>query len=246
MNKLEKITIMGLPFLKIDQQSFVDLLLQRMEQKAKTFVITANPEIVMAANENPTLMEYVHKATYVTADGIGVVKAASLLGGELPGRVTGYDTVISLFSAGKPLKVFLIGAKQETLEKTVENISKDYPHIEIVGAHNGYFDWNNNSIADEVETTKPDLVLLALGVPRQEKWIAENIDRFEHGVFIGVGGTFDAIAGTVKRAPEIWQKLNLEWFYRIALQPSRWKRAMALPKFGLKVLSMKFKGQGLK
>jgi len=237
---------MGVPFLKIDQQNFVKLMLERIEHKEKTFVVTANPEIVMAANENPELMKYIEKSTYVTADGIGVVKAAKILGDELPGRVTGYDTVIALFAAKKPMKVFLLGAQQETLDKTVENINRDYPHIEIVGAHNGFFDWDNNTIAEDMLAAKPDLILVALGVPRQEKWIATHIDAFEHGVFIGVGGTFDGIAGTMKRAPEIWQKMNLEWLYRIAGQPSRWKRALALPKFALKVYAMKFKGQGLK
>jgi len=237
---------MGVPFLKINQQNFVNLMLERIENKEKTFVVTANPEIVMAANENPELKQYIEKATYVTADGIGVVKAAKILGDELPGRVTGYDTVMALFGAKKPMKVYLLGAEQETLDKTVANIKRDFPHIDIVGAHNGFFDWNNNTIAEDMLAAKPDLVLLALGVPRQEKWIANHIDAFEHGVFIGVGGTFDVIAGTVKRAPAIWQKLNLEWLYRIVGQPSRWKRALALPKFALKVFGMKLKGQGLK
>ena len=191
-------------------------------------------------------MKYIEKSTYVTADGIGVVKAAKILGDELPGRVTGYDTVIALFEAKKSMKVFLLGAQQETLDKTVENINRDYPHIDIVGAHNGFFDWDNNTIAEDMLAAKPDLILVALGVPRQEKWIAEHIDAFDHGVFIGVGGTFDVIAGTAKRAPEIFQKLNIEWLYRIVGQPSRWKRALALPRFALTVYGMKFKGQGLK
>ena len=237
---------MGVPFLKIDQEGFVQLLQKRIEQKEKTFVITANPEIVMQANENADLKKYIEKATYVSADGIGVVKAAKLLGSELPGRVTGYDTTVALFEAKIPYKVYLLGAQQETLDKAIENIQATYPHIEIVGSHNGFFDWTKDDIAKEAAAAKPDLMLLALGVPRQEKWIYENIDLFEHGVFMGVGGTFDVLAGTVKRAPMIWQKLNLEWLYRIVGQPTRWKRAMALPKFALKIIGLKIKGQGLK
>ena len=243
---MERLTIMGVPFLKIDQQNFVKLMLDRIENKEKTFVVTANPEIVIAANENPELMKNIRKSTYVTADGIGVVKAAKILGNELPGRVTGFDTVMALFGAKKPMKVFLLGAQQETLDITIKNINRDFPHINIVGSHNGFFDWENNTIAEEMLAAKPDLILVALGVPRQEKWIANHIDAFEYGVFIGVGGTFDAIAGTMKRAPIIWQKLNLEWLYRVAGHPSRWKRALALPRFALKVIGMKLKGQGLK
>jgi N-acetylglucosaminyldiphosphoundecaprenol N-acetyl-beta-D-mannosaminyltransferase len=243
---MERVTIMNVPFLKIDQNGFVQLMTERIEHKEKTFVITANPEIVMQANENPELMKYIEKATYVSADGIGVVKAAKILGSELPGRVTGYDTMMALLRQGKPYKIFLIGAQQATLEKTIANIEKDFPHIEIVGSHNGFFDWNNNEIAKDVQAAEPDLVFLALGVPRQEKWIYENLEQFNHGVFIGVGGSFDVIAGTVKRAPVIWQKLNLEWLYRLLSQPTRWRRMLALPRFALKVFSMKRKGQVIK
>jgi len=87
-------------------------------------------------------------------------------------------------------------------------------------------------------------VFVALGVPRQEKWITENLDKFSKGVFIGVGGSFDVIAGTVKRAPVIWQKLNLEWLYRLLRQPSRFIRMLVLPRFALKVFSLKLRGQG--
>lgn len=237
---------MGVPFIHTDQQQFVQLLAQRIEQKEKTFVITANPEIVMKANEDATFMNYIRKATYVSADGIGVVKAAQLLGDSLPGRVTGYDTMVQLLSIGnkKRYKVFLLGAKKETLDKTVENIKKTYPNVDIVGAQDGYFDWANNDIAERIAQTKPDLVFVALGVPRQEKWIAEHIDHFSHGVFIGIGGSFDVIAGTVKRAPVIWQKLNLEWLYRLLKQPSRFGRMLALPRFALKVFKLKLTGQG--
>ncbi|WP_332650902.1 WecB/TagA/CpsF family glycosyltransferase [Lysinibacillus sp. 54212] len=245
---MRHVTVMGVPFLHTDQQGFSSLLINRIEGKEKTFVITANPEIVMGANENPELMAYIKQATYVCADGIGVVKAAKILGDELPGRVTGYDTMIALLEAGneKRFKIYLLGAQKETLDKTVENIGKTYPNVEVVGYHDGFFDWNSSDIPDEIQSLQPDLVFVALGVPRQEKWISEHIDRFSHGVFIGVGGSFDVIAGTVKRAPVFWQKLNLEWLYRLLKQPSRWKRMLALPRFALKVFALKAKGQGIK
>lgn len=244
---MQHVTIMGVPFLHIDQQGFVDLLAERAEQKEKTFVITANPEIVMQANENPQLMEYVQQATYVCADGIGVVKAASILGASLPGRVTGYDSMVALLERGneKHYKIYLLGAQKSTLEKTVANIERDYPGVDIVGARDGFFDWNDPAVAEEIVAAQPDFIFLALGVPRQEKWIAEHIDLFDHGVFVGVGGSFDVIAGTVERAPEIWQKLNLEWLYRLLKQPSRWKRMLALPRFALKVFGMRLRGQGV-
>ncbi|MFJ7697864.1 WecB/TagA/CpsF family glycosyltransferase [Lysinibacillus fusiformis] len=243
---MRHVTIMGVPFLHISQQGFVDLLVNRIEQQEKTFVVTANPEVVMQANENPTVKGYLNQATYICADGIGVVKAAQILGDSLPERVTGYDTMVKLLEVGqqKHFKVYLLGAQKETIEKTIANIHKDYPNVEVVGYHDGFFDWNTNHIADDIAALQPDLVFVALGVPRQEKWITENLDKFSKGVFIGVGGSFDVIAGTVKRAPVIWQKLNLEWLYRLLRQPSRFIRMLVLPRFALKVFSLKLRGQG--
>jgi len=191
-------------------------------------------------------MNYLKQATYICADGIGVVKAAQILGDSLPERVTGYDTMVRLLEVGqqKHFKIYLLGAQKETIEKTVANIHKNYPNVDVVGYHDGYFDWNNNDFAKEIATLQPDLVFVALGVPRQEKWITENLDKFSKGVFIGVGGSFDVIAGTVKRAPVLWQKLNLEWLYRLLRQPSRFGRMLVLPRFALKVFALKFKGPG--
>ncbi|MCA1041637.1 WecB/TagA/CpsF family glycosyltransferase [Bacillus infantis] len=239
----ERVDILGVSFINATQAGFVQKLVQDIEKNEKAFVVTANPEIVMKAVEEPEYKTLIDKATYVTADGIGVVKAAGMLGRPLPERVTGYDTMVSLLEHGneKKFRIYLLGAQQETLDKAAANIRRDYPGIEIAGSHNGFFDWSSSEIQDEIARTEPDLVFVALGVPRQEKWIAENIDRFQKGVFIGVGGSFDVIAGTVERAPEIWQKANLEWFYRLIKQPSRWKRMLALPRFALKIMSQKAK-----
>ncbi|WAA12135.1 WecB/TagA/CpsF family glycosyltransferase [Fervidibacillus halotolerans] len=238
------VNIMGIPFFYTDQSSFIQLLDERIQQKKRTFVVTANPEIVMKAKEDADFKNTILQATYITADGIGIVKAAKLLKDPLPGRVTGFDTMMGLLQVAneKRYKIFLLGAKQETLDKVVEKIKTNYPGIQIVGARNGYFDWKQNDIIDQVIDAKPDITFVALGVPKQEQWIAENIHRVESGVMMGVGGSFDAIAGTVKRAPEIWQKLNLEWLYRLIQQPSRWRRMLALPRFALEVIVEKMKG----
>lgn len=238
---LEHVDILGVPFVRVTRLQFVNQLKNHINSQQKAFVITANPEIVMKANEEPDYMRVVNQATYVTADGIGVVKAAKLLSTPLPERVAGYDTMIDLLELANHhhYRVYLLGAEQGTLEKAVRKINADYPYLEIVGSHNGYFDWKNNHIQLEIAETKPDLIFVALGVPRQENWIAQNIHLFNKGVFLGVGGSFDVLAGGVKRAPEVWQKANLEWFYRLLKQPSRIGRMLALPKFVLKVMSTK-------
>ena len=241
---MNQVTIMNIPFLNINQHDFVSLLDKHIQHDEKVFVVTANPEIVMMANEDSTFMNYLHEATYITADGIGIVKASSLLNSPLPGRVTGYDTMTNLLNVAnnRKYKIYLLGAKNETLMKTIRTISSTYPNIEIVGSHDGYFDWEDNTITEDIKQLKPDITFVALGVPRQEKWIAENFSTFNTGVFICVGGSFDAISGTVKRAPAIWQKLNLEWLYRLLKQPSRWRRMLALPRFIIQILKQKAKG----
>lgn len=239
------VSILGVNFIHSTMKDMVERLTQRMLTNQKGFVVTANPEIVMKALEDPTYKQYVEKADYVTADGIGVVKGAQILGKPLPERVAGYDLMRNLLAVlnEKKLKLYMLGAQEETIEKAVQTIKNDYPGLQLAGYHHGFFDWNDPAIINEVKATQPDLILVALGVPKQEKWIAEHIDQVEKGVFIGVGGSFDVLAGTVRRAPEIWQKLNLEWFYRLLKQPSRWRRMLALPHFALKVFGQKLSGK---
>jgi N-acetylglucosaminyldiphosphoundecaprenol N-acetyl-beta-D-mannosaminyltransferase len=241
---MKHVEIMGIPFINIDQKSFIKTLTNHIDKNEKAFVITANPEIVMKAQEDKELKAITQRATYITADGIGVVKAAQLLNNPLPERVTGYDTMIGLLKEAneKSYKIFLLGAQKETLEKACVNINEKYPNVQIVGRQDGYFNWTDNDIVERIQTASPDLIFVALGVPRQEKWISENINSFGTGVFMGVGGSFDVIAGTVERAPEIWQKMNIEWLYRLVKQPSRWKRMLVLPKFALIIIRQKVKG----
>lgn len=243
---LEHVDILGVPFVRATRSQFVDQLHNHIKSEQKAFVITANPEIVMKANDEPEYMKVVQDATYVTADGIGVVKAAQLLRTPLPERVAGYDTMLDLLELANTnqYRVYLLGAQQETLDMAVRKIEEDYPRLKIAGSHNGFFDWKSGAIKQEIAKARPDLIFVALGVPRQENWIAQNISSFDKGVFIGVGGSFDVIAGTVKRAPVVWQKANLEWFYRLLKQPSRIGRMMALPKFAFKIMSQKVKKIG--
>ncbi|MEC1770267.1 WecB/TagA/CpsF family glycosyltransferase [Schinkia azotoformans] len=239
------VSILGVNFINTNMNDMVERLKERMQSGQKGFVVTANPEIVMKALEDPTYKKYVEKADYVTADGIGVVKGAQILGKPLLERVAGYDLMRNLLTVlnEKKLKLYMLGAQEETIEKAVQTIKVEYPDLEIAGYHHGFFKWEDPAIINEIKETQPDLILVALGMPRQEKWIAEHIDHVEKGVFIGVGGSFDVVAGTVKRAPEVWQKLNLEWFYRLLKQPSRWRRMLALPHFALKVVGQKISGR---
>ncbi len=237
----KKVNILGIPFIHITLQGMVAKLSSHLANKEKAFVVTANPEIALAAHKDKNQKALLAKASYITADGIGVVKAAKMLGTPLPERVTGFDLFISLLEVAneKNYGIYLLGAKDDVLKQTISEINRRYPNVSVVGSHHGFFDWNDKAIEQEIIEKKPDMVFVALGFPRQEKWIGERISQFEKGIFIGIGGSFDVLAGVVKRAPVFWQKLNIEWLYRLLQQPTRWKRMLALPRFAFTILKEK-------
>src|SRR5699024_9412287 len=151
----------------------------------------------------------------------------------------GFDLMVDLLEHADEvgLSCFLLGASEGVNEKTVEYIKKTYQNIRIAGNHHGFFKEDDVSIAELVRESNPDLIFVALGFPKQEYWITNYISSFTKGTFIGVGGSFDVLAGEVKRAPSIWIKLNLEWLYRIVKQPARIFRIMNVFKFiGLSLL----------
>lgn len=195
-------------------------------------VVTPNPEIVMAAREDPQLMEIINSSDIVAADGIGIIYAAKILGRKLPGRVTGIGLSALIFERLAPVhgKVYLFGAKPGVAEAAGENLRKTYPGLEIAGCHDGYFD-DDTEIIRDINACSPDVLLVCLGAPKQEKWMASRKGIVSAKLMMGLGGALDVYAGTVKRAPVFFQKLGLEWLYRVITQPSRFKRILKLPGF---------------
>lgn len=231
------IDILDIPFTCTTQLDFIKQLELDLNKPQPTFIVTANPEIVMFAKKTPSFSNLLKKADYITADGIGIIKASKKLNTPLPERVTGYDILCDLLVLAnkKNFSVYFLGAKEDTLDLAVKNVGENYPNLKIAGSHHGYFDINDEKIITNIKNTNPDFIFVALGFPRQEEWIAQAKDEIGKGIFIGVGGSFDVLAGTVKRAPVFWQKLHLEWFYRLLKQPSRFKRMLAIPKFMLAI-----------
>lgn len=211
---------------KQDFNSFIKELETNVKENEKKFVITANPETLMIGTENP-IFDMILKSddTVIVPDGIGVVKAANMLGIPLKERITGVEVVQELFrilnQEGK--SIYLLGAKREVIEALVEKVNADYPNMKVAGYQDGYVK-DKDAVFEEIVALKPDAVLVALGIPAQEILIHKYYDRFDKGIFIGVGGSFDVLSGTKKRAPEIFIKLNLEWLYRITKEPKRFKR----------------------
>ncbi|WP_239255177.1 WecB/TagA/CpsF family glycosyltransferase [Listeria ilorinensis] len=233
---MEKSTVcvLDIPFYNISQAAFIEELLFCAEQGKKKFVVTANPEIVMNAKADPHFKQVVTSADYIVPDGIGIVMAAEKIGTPLKERVTGFDTLVGILEKvpEKQFKVYFLGAAPEVSNKLMEKLQTNYPKVMIAGSHHGYFDLEESEkIAQEIIDTEADFIFVALGSPAQEKWILSHFHRFTKGVFMGVGGCFDVLSGSVKRAPKWMISWKLEWVYRLITNPSRWRRFFAIPRF---------------
>ena len=236
MNK--KLNILGVGVDTFDMRGATQFLKESTEKEGMTKVYTPNSEILLHAYKNEDYADVLNRGDLITADGIGVVYASRILGYPLPGRVSGFDLAGELLRECAPLKktVYLFGSKPGVAEAAAEKIMSLYPGIEIVGCADGYFDSEKEKkIIDDINEKSPDILFVCLGFPRQECWIDAHSD-LNAKVAMGLGGSLDVFAGTVKRAPKFFQKFGIEWLYRLIKQPSRFIRMLALPKFGFTVL----------
>lgn len=227
----------------MNMEETVKKSLEFFEDGKNHVIYTPNSEIIYAAYKDENFAKILNSSDINTADGIGVVYASKILGKPLSERVAGFDFLNELIKEAAPMKkkVFLFGSKTGVAEKAAETLTQKYPGIVICGMRNGYFkDEESDEIAQEIKNTNPDIVLVCLGAPKQEKWIYKYKDVIGASVIMGAGGSLDVLAGTVSRAPEKWQKLGLEWAYRLKKEPKRIGRMSVLPKFGFTVL---FKGK---
>jgi N-acetylglucosaminyldiphosphoundecaprenol N-acetyl-beta-D-mannosaminyltransferase len=232
------VEILTIPFIDSNMDEFMNgMIYPRLMNREKTFVVTANPEIVEYANEHQDYKDIIISADYITPDGVGIIMASKWLNQPLQERITGFDLMNELFRVAdeKALKVYLLGAEENVIEAAALKVKELYPGLELVGYHHGYIDIKDDTLPKSIAELEPDIILTALGFPRQEKWVSRHYALFNKGLFMGVGGSFDVLAGKVNRAPVFWQKMRLEWLYRLIQQPSRWKRMLALPRFVLKV-----------
>jgi N-acetylglucosaminyldiphosphoundecaprenol N-acetyl-beta-D-mannosaminyltransferase len=202
-------------------------------------ICTVSPEFVMIAQDNPDFMQVLRAADLCVADGVGLLFAARYLGHPLPERVTGSDGVplIAERAAREGWKLFLLGAGPGVAEQAAARLVERYPGLQIVGTYVGRPSPDEEEeIAERVNASGADILLVAYGAPRQDLWIARNRARLNVRVAMGVGGTFDFIAGVVPRAPRWMRRVALEWLYRLYKQPSRWRRMLRLPRFVWAVL----------
>lgn len=219
------------------------LTMEQTEERAAEFinngrthrVITLNPEFLYrAVLEDSSLMKLINKADLVTADGEGIVWAGRIAGTPFPERVTGIDLMLRLVrrAAQEGWSIYLLGASPGVAEEAAENLRRQYPGLKVAGTHHGYFKPHEEAeVVEKIKQAAPQLLFVALGAPAQEKWIDRNIDCIGGVTAMGVGGSFDVIAGRVTRAPRWMQRLKVEWLGRLISEPSRWRRMLVLPKF---------------
>ena len=225
-----KTEILGVRFDNLTRQEAAQRGRQLLEEDKFHYVVTPNPEFLLAAEKDPEFRRVLNAADLVLPDGIGVVYSAKLLGTPLKERVPGIEFAEAMLSALNDMggRLYLLGAKPGVAEEAGRRICARYPALVLCGTHDGYFK-DEQAILPEIAAAKPDLLFVCLGAPKQEKWMARWGQHTGAKLAIGLGGCLDVFAGNVQRAPERWQKLGLEWAYRLKKEPKRIGRMAKLP-----------------
>ncbi|WP_415329883.1 WecB/TagA/CpsF family glycosyltransferase [Clostridium perfringens] len=220
-------------------------LLKEIENKKRVNIISGNPEVLYNGIKNEFLRNsFTKEDALIIPDGVGTLLAAKINGIDITEKIAGIEVMNMLLEEArdKNLKVFLLGAKEETLIKCKEKIKENYYGINIVGSNNGFFDLDNcDDLIEKINESKADILFVAMGAPRQEVFIEKYKDKLCCKIFMGVGGSFDVFAGNVNRAPQFMINIGMEWLYRVAKEPWRIKRLGSIPKFLL--LSLKERGK---
>lgn len=226
---MEKENVLGVNVCITDYGNLKNSLHNDLASKKKVFLVAINPEKILKARKDSGLLNLLNSATYPIPDGIGVIYASKLRGGKIRTRITGIDSMTMLceLAAENGLRVFLYGAKEETVEVAAKKLVEMYPGINVAGYINGY-EKDKQKITKMINDSKADILFVAMGSPRQENWIVDNMDDVCPYLFQGVGGSFDVISGNIKRAPIWMQKCGLEWLYRLIREPSRIGRQIKL------------------
>jgi len=239
-----RIAVLNVMIDVVTMKEAVDRVEQFIDEKKPHLVVTPNAEMIMMANDDKSLAHIINNADLVVPDGAGVVWAARYNNNIMPERVAGYDLVQNLLvvAAARKYRIYMLGGAPGIVDKARLIAEQRFPGVQIMGSRHGFFAKKDEpEIINQIRACRPDILLVALGVPRQEKWLAEYITQIEASVAIGVGGTFDVMAGIVERAPLWMQNANLEWLYRLISEPKRAIRMLALPRFVMRVIISKNK-----
>jgi N-acetylglucosaminyldiphosphoundecaprenol N-acetyl-beta-D-mannosaminyltransferase len=241
-----RVDVLGVGFDRVDLIAVVERILRRLDADERTFVITANPEFVMLARHDETLARIARDADLVVPDGSGIVAASRLLGDRLP-RVPGRLLVDALVPhlAQRHSPIFFLGAAPGVAERAAAELRRRAPGLVVAGVHAGSAEPEDDAVSlTWVRDSGAQVLLVAYGMPKQEHWIARNLPSLPAlRVAIGVGGVFDQLAGVQKVPPAALHAIGLEWLWRLAREPRRWRRQRVLPLFALLVLRKRLLGR---
>lgn len=233
----EKVSIYGVSYNNVTLDEAAALTEELLCEEKNHMVVTPNAEIAYMAAKDIKLGKVINSADMVVADGIGVVYASKIYGTpvkqKVPGVELGERVLKNAAESGRG--VFFLGAKPGVAELAASKVSEKYPGINFVGIRDGYFK-DDNEVIDNINASGAEILFVCLGAPKQEMWMAKNKDKLNTRLMLGLGGSLDSYAGTVKRAPDIFIKLGLEWFYRLLKEPKRFGRMLALPKYMFAVM----------
>jgi N-acetylglucosaminyldiphosphoundecaprenol N-acetyl-beta-D-mannosaminyltransferase len=245
MRQPERMNLLGVSVDLVDMAGALRFVEEAIQGGHKGKVILAmNPEKVVTLQNRPDLKALFDQADLLIPDGIGLVAALRLLAGKKTTRVAGADLAqeICALAARQDYGVFLYGASEEVSASSASILSLRHPRLRIVGRCNGFVPADKmEQVIGQITRSKPDVIFVALGSPRQEEWVKQHLDQLDAAVVQCIGGTLDTIAGTVRRAPVFWQNLGLEWAYRLAREPRRILRQKALPLFVFQVIRQKLR-----
>lgn len=232
---MEKEKYLGVNVCCLDMNEVIDEVDNIIKEKVPSFVVAINPEKLIKADKDPQLKELLNSASIQIPDGVGVILASKLKGGHIRSRVTGIDLMQAICqrAAEKNYRVFLLGAKPGVAEKAGNILMERYKGLNIIGVQDGYFKEDREAI-DVIKKASPDIVFVAMGSPKQEYWIKNNMKEIGASLYMGVGGSYDVICGNIQRAPEWMCKAGLEWLFRLIKEPWRYKRMIVLPGFLVK------------
>ena len=240
-----KIEVLGVSFDNVTMEQAAELGGEMLQEDRFHYVVTPNPEFILAAEKDESFRAVLNAADLVIPDGIGVIYSAKILGTPLSERVPGIEFSAKMLEKLNEMggRLFLLGAKPGVAEKAGENICAQYPNLVLCGTQDGYFK-DEEAVILKVAAAKPDLIFVCLGAPKQEKWMARWGQHTGAKMAIGLGGCLDVYAGNVERAPEAWQKLGMEWAYRLKKEPKRIGRMAKLPLVLVKSAGQRMKGKG--
>jgi N-acetylglucosaminyldiphosphoundecaprenol N-acetyl-beta-D-mannosaminyltransferase len=240
--RTERFAVLGVAVDRLTIAEAAERMMDLAQGTALHQVVTVNPEFVITARRHPAFRAVLRRATIATADGMGIVWAAHILGDRLPERVGGVELMehVAALAARRGRSLYLLGAAEGVAEQAARRLMAEHRGLRVAGAYAGSpHPEDAAALIERIRAAHADILFVAFGAPAQDLWIAEHQPAIGMPVAMGVGGAFDYLAGRAARAPRVVQRAGFEWLYRLAREPWRWRRMLALPRFGAMVLTIR-------